>query len=220
MVCMAALTSTGRQETRNGILKATAHHPNAGEDQTSPQVTTTPYTEKVLHVPIRVCASEKCLVPRAWTTLDIVSTKRANRGSTRRTDGSVVTIYQGGPTAADILVEQPTQSTRELCCLEGEIRQVLSNLVGIATDAMTQKQRRLRLCLRKGRDCYTLQSRPAAPFSKNGKGSRVGPLVRTWLRFYSGVQRTWLVKRPSTNPRWYTRNSPKHTLTIPENTAM
>ena len=101
---------------------------------------------------MRVCASEKCLVPRAWTTLDIVSTKRANRGSTRRTDGSVVTIYQGGPTAADILVEQPTQSTRDLCCLEGQIRQVLSNLVGNATDAITQKQRRLRLRLRKAHD--------------------------------------------------------------------
>lgn len=50
--------------------------------------------------------------------------------------GSVLSIYQGKIINSRVEVRQRARATRPVLCLEGEIRQVLSNLVGNAIDIM------------------------------------------------------------------------------------
>jgi PAS domain S-box-containing protein len=57
----------------------------------------------------------------------------------------VLTLYQGRLVNSGIDVQIRTRTTRTVCCYEGEIRQVLSNLIGNAIDAMGSKGGRIQL---------------------------------------------------------------------------
>ena len=52
-------------------------------------------------------------------------------------------LYQGRIANARVKIERRDRARRPVTCLDGEIRQVLSNLIGNAIDAMSQKDRRL-----------------------------------------------------------------------------
>ncbi len=64
----------------------------------------------------------------------------------------VLSIYQGRLLNANIRVEMLCRVRRPVCCFEGEIRQVLSNLIGNAIDAMHSVGGRLLLRCRAGHD--------------------------------------------------------------------
>jgi PAS domain S-box-containing protein len=64
----------------------------------------------------------------------------------------VVSIYQGRIINSNIRVEMQCRSSRPVRCFEGEIRQVLSNLIGNAIDAMHPGGGRLMLRSREGHD--------------------------------------------------------------------
>lgn len=70
-------------------------------------------------------------------------------------------IYEGRIRNANIQVEQHFQTTTSVLCLEGEIRQVLNNLIGNAIDAMNQGGRLI------------LQSAEATDWKTNRKGIRI-----------------------------------------------
>jgi PAS domain S-box-containing protein len=57
----------------------------------------------------------------------------------------VVAIYQGRIANTGVIVEHDLRETSPVRCFEGEIRQVVSNLVGNALDAMTGRDKRLLL---------------------------------------------------------------------------
>ena len=63
---------------------------------------------------------------------------------------SVLSIYQGRIVNARVRVEERMRARKPVRCFEGEIRQVLSNLVSNAIDAMTQPNGRLLLRSRNG----------------------------------------------------------------------
>jgi len=64
-------------------------------------------------------------------------------------------LYQGRISNAHVTVERRDRARHAVTCLDGEIRQVLSNLVGNAIDAMHGQERRL---LIRSRDCTEWQS--------------------------------------------------------------
>jgi signal transduction histidine kinase len=56
---------------------------------------------------------------------------------------SAISIYQRRITQAEIEVERRSRTTPAITCIDGEIRQVLSNLIGNAIDAMKMQGGRL-----------------------------------------------------------------------------
>ena len=68
---------------------------------------------------------------------------------------SVLTLYQARLLNAEIEVRKRARPHGPILCFEGEIRQLLANLVGNAIDAMTQSGGRLLLRSRLGRDWST-----------------------------------------------------------------
>jgi PAS domain S-box-containing protein len=64
----------------------------------------------------------------------------------------VLSIYQGRIINSNIRVEMRCHTSHPVRCFEGEIRQVLSNLIGNAIDAMHSSGGRLLLACRKGHD--------------------------------------------------------------------
>ena len=64
-------------------------------------------------------------------------------------------LYQGRISNAHVTVERRDRAQHTVTCLDGEIRQVLSNLVGNAIDAMHGEERRL---LIRSRDCTEWQT--------------------------------------------------------------
>jgi signal transduction histidine kinase len=64
----------------------------------------------------------------------------------------VLSIFQGRILNSNIRVDKRCLSQRPIRCFEGEIRQVLSNLIGNAADAMHRKGGRLFLRGREGHD--------------------------------------------------------------------
>jgi signal transduction histidine kinase len=61
-------------------------------------------------------------------------------------------LYQGRLTNARVKVERRDRAESPVSCFDGEIRQVLSNLIGNAIDAMTDKQRRIFIRSRESTD--------------------------------------------------------------------
>jgi signal transduction histidine kinase len=68
---------------------------------------------------------------------------------------SVLSLYQGRIVNSNIRVEKRHRSNTAVCCFEGEIRQVLSNVIGNALDAMQRSGGRLIFRSRKGKDRRT-----------------------------------------------------------------
>ena len=82
---------------------------------------------------------------------------------------TVMAIYQGRLNTAGIVVEQRHRPARSIRCMDGEIRQVLNNLVGNAIDAMQGARGCVYLRSRQGTDWQTAGSaqprRPPPPLS-------------------------------------------------------
>ncbi len=69
-----------------------------------------------------------------------------------------------------IRVEHKLKVTRPVLCFDGEIRQVLNNLVGNAIDAMAAKGGRLLLCAREATDWPTGRSGLLLTVADTGSG--------------------------------------------------
>jgi PAS domain S-box-containing protein len=69
--------------------------------------------------------------------------------------GSAISVYQGRLVNSSVEVENRKRATRQVLCFEGEIRQVLSNLIVNAIDAMHPHGGRLLMRSREGTDWKT-----------------------------------------------------------------
>jgi signal transduction histidine kinase len=97
----------------------------------------------------------------------------------------VLAIYQGRLQNSRITVEKRMRATRAVSCFEGEIRQVLSNLVGNAVDAMQTETKRLLVRSRNGTDWKT--GRKGVVFTVADTGAGISPraLRKVFEPFYT-----------------------------------
>ena len=109
-------------------------------------------------------------------------TLRFHRQSTRPQEigcedlySSVLSIYQGRIKNSHIVVEERRRTHATIVCFEGEVRQVLANLVGNAIDAMP-KGGRLLVRSRDGKDWRT--GRRGLVFTVADTGSGIDPSTR------------------------------------------
>jgi len=79
-------------------------------------------------------------------------------------------LYQGRISNARVLVERRDRACRPVMGLEGEIRQVLSNLIGNAIDAMSGTDRRLAIRTREGTNWKTGQKSLIVTIADTGLG--------------------------------------------------
>lgn len=79
-------------------------------------------------------------------------------------------LYQGRISNARVIVERRDRACRPVICLDGEIRQVLSNLIGNAIDAMSGSERRLAIRSREGRNWKTGQRSVIVTIADTGLG--------------------------------------------------
>ncbi len=79
-------------------------------------------------------------------------------------------LYQGRIANARVNVERRDRPSRPVTCLDGEIRQVLSNLVGNAIDAMSGIERRLLIRTREGTNWNTEQRSVILTIADTGSG--------------------------------------------------
>src|SRR6202012_4935172 len=82
---------------------------------------------------------------------------------------SVLSIYQGRIVNSKARIEQRDRTTRPVRCFEGEVRQVLSNLIGNALDAMPNGGR-LILRGREGRNWRTGEAGVVITVADTGTG--------------------------------------------------
>ncbi len=79
-------------------------------------------------------------------------------------------LYQGRISNAQVHVERRDRACRPVTCLDGEMRQVLSNLIGNAIDAMSGSERRLVIRSREGTDWGTGQRSVIVTIADTGSG--------------------------------------------------
>jgi signal transduction histidine kinase len=79
-------------------------------------------------------------------------------------------LYQGRIANARVMVERRDRARLPVICLDGEIRQVLSNLIGNAVDAMSDRERLLFIRTRKSIDWKTGQSGVTITVADTGSG--------------------------------------------------
>jgi signal transduction histidine kinase len=79
-------------------------------------------------------------------------------------------LYQGRILNARVHVERRDRAHRAITCLEGEIRQVLSNLIGNAIDAMSGSERRLLIRSREGTNWTTGKKSVVVTIADTGSG--------------------------------------------------
>ncbi|RRA50096.1 PAS domain S-box protein [Acidipila sp. EB88] len=100
--------------------------------------------------------------------------------------GGVVAIYQGRVAEAGIAVAWRQRESRTILCFEGEVRQVLSNLVGNAIDAMGgDGEGHLHLRAREGHDWRTGRKGVVFTVADSGLGMSAGTLARIFEAFYT-----------------------------------
>jgi PAS domain S-box-containing protein len=88
---------------------------------------------------------------------------------------TVMSIYEGRLRNARVRVEKRFRTDEPVICFQGDVRQVLSNLVGNALEAMPFGGRLL-ICSRKGRDWKT--SRPGVLLTIADNGAGIPPAVQ------------------------------------------
>jgi PAS domain S-box-containing protein len=94
-------------------------------------------------------------------------------------------LYQGRLINSNIQVEQRLRAANPIVCLEGEIRQVLSNLMGNAIDAMHQKGGRLLLRSREATQWKTGHKGIALTVADTGMGMQPVTQKRAFEAFFS-----------------------------------
>ena len=99
--------------------------------------------------------------------------------------GSTLAIYQGRLRNSQVTVEQRTRTGRPIVCHEGEIRQVLSNLISNAIDAIGPDGGRLMLRSRAGTDWKTGCACLALTVADTGRGISAETLSKIFEPFFT-----------------------------------
>jgi len=99
--------------------------------------------------------------------------------------GSALNIYQGRLENSHIRVEKRKRCTRPVLCFEGEIRQVLSNLISNAMDAMSGDGGRLLLRSRSGHEWSTGRAGLVITVVDSGNGMDPATLRKIFDPFFS-----------------------------------
>ncbi len=94
-------------------------------------------------------------------------------------------LYQSRLSNASVTVERRDRATLPVVCQEGEIRQVLSNLVGNAIDSMSRHERRLLIRSRDSTDWRTGQSGVTLTVADTGSGISADTMSRIFEPFFS-----------------------------------
>jgi len=83
---------------------------------------------------------------------------------------TALSLFQGRIANSNVLVEKRYRCDRPVCCFEGEIRQVISNILGNALDAMPHSGGRLILRCREGSDQRTGRKGVTLTVADTGSG--------------------------------------------------
>lgn len=94
-------------------------------------------------------------------------------------------MYQGRLVNSNVRIEKRKRDDRLFACFEGEIRQVLSNLVGNAVDAMHPHGGKLLLRSREAYDWRTGQKGVALTVADTGTGMAPPVLSKIYDAFYT-----------------------------------
>jgi len=94
-------------------------------------------------------------------------------------------LYQGKLANSNVTVERRDRASRPLVCFDGEIRQVLSNLVGNAIDAMSPNGGRLVIRSRIGTDWLTHRHGVIFTVADTGSGMAPHTLARIFKPFFT-----------------------------------
>jgi signal transduction histidine kinase len=119
-------------------------------------------------------------------------TLRFHRQSTRQTPISAeeliddtLTLYRGRFHNLRITLDRRDRARRKVTCFEGEIRQVLNNLVGNAVDAMNASGGRLLIRSREGRDWVTGRTGLVVTVADTGAGISKHARTRIFEPFFT-----------------------------------
>jgi PAS domain S-box-containing protein len=94
-------------------------------------------------------------------------------------------LYQGRLANADIEVLERLRARRAIYCVEGEVRQILNNLVGNAIDALPVKDGRLHIRTRDAWDWKSGRSGVAITIADSGTGMNGETATRIFEPFFS-----------------------------------
>lgn len=98
---------------------------------------------------------------------------------------ATVPLYQGRLMNAQVKVEIRDRTGRPITCFEGEILQVLSNLIGNAIDAMSPRGGRLLIRSREGSDWRTGRKGVVLTVADTGCGMSQHTLSRIYVPFFT-----------------------------------
>jgi PAS domain S-box-containing protein len=119
-------------------------------------------------------------------------TLRFHKQTTRPTEvgcdqlfGEILSIYQGRLINSNIAVEMRNTARRSILCYEGEIRQVVSNIIGNAIDAIGQNGGRILLRSRETRDHHTAVQGLVITVADNGPGMSPATAAQIFDPFFS-----------------------------------
>ncbi len=98
---------------------------------------------------------------------------------------ATVPLYQGRFLNARVRVERRDRASRPVTCFEGEILQVLSNLIGNAIDAMSPSGGRLMIRSRAGTDWKTGRKGIVLTVGDTGSGMSRHTLSRIYVPFFT-----------------------------------
>jgi signal transduction histidine kinase len=94
-------------------------------------------------------------------------------------------LYQGRISNARVKIERRDRAQRPVTCLDGEIRQVLSNLIGNAIDAMSQNDRRLVIRSRESTDWRTARRGVSLTVADTGSGMSADTISHIFEPFFT-----------------------------------
>jgi len=94
-------------------------------------------------------------------------------------------LYQGRISNAHVTVERRDRAQQAVTCLDGEIRQVLSNLVGNAIDAMRGEERRLLIRSRNSTEWRTGRNGVTLTLADTGSGMSAETIARIFEPFFT-----------------------------------
>ena len=94
-------------------------------------------------------------------------------------------LYQGRISNGRVKIERRDRALRPVKCLDGEIRQVLSNLIGNAIDSMSKKDRRLLIRCRESTEWRTGRCGVTLTVADTGSGMSRDTISRIFEPFFT-----------------------------------